>query len=142
MKTEYQGIEINYVEGDNTWRFELRGRDRSAESLAKAKEAIDKQPKEKRTEFPRFDCYKQQRYEDSGYEIVTVTSIAEKGYGGEQFWISNGKDRSKEQMHSLFPVNEQNTALVEQIKEKEKERKAIEKQLSALKAKFAASRDT
>lgn len=136
MKTEYEGIEISYVEGSNDWHFELRGRSRSAESLAKAKEAIDKQPKEKRTEFPRFQCYKQKRYGDSGFDVVTVTSIADKSYRGEQFWISNGKERSKESMTLLYPVNPHNTALVERIKEKEREAAELDKRITALKGKL------
>lgn len=41
IKVIHSGIEILYVEGENKWTFTLRGRDRSADSLAKAKEYID-----------------------------------------------------------------------------------------------------
>jgi hypothetical protein len=42
MTITHDDITITYDEKDNRWHFELRGRQRSAESLAKAKEFIDK----------------------------------------------------------------------------------------------------
>lgn len=118
MKTEYNGIEITYDETKNVWRFELRGRTRSAESLAKAKEAIDKEPADKRKqEFPRFDAYLC-AYGDN-FSVVTVTGIAEsRGWSTEhEFWVKNANgDRSKQRFKSLFPVNDTNTAIVEEAK--------------------------
>jgi len=35
---EYNGIQILYLEDQNKWRFELRGRERKADSLKQAKE--------------------------------------------------------------------------------------------------------
>ena len=57
MKTVYQDIAIEYDEQSNAWKFELRGRSRGADSLAKAKEAIDKEPVEKRKPFPKFEAW-------------------------------------------------------------------------------------
>lgn len=115
MKTDYNGIEITYDEKDDRWKFELRGRSRSADTLSKAKEAIDKEPKEKRTQtFPRFQAY---RWRYDGLTEVTVTSVAE-GYGGLHFWVTEGDKRSKESANSLYPVNEYNTAIIGQIKAK------------------------
>lgn len=137
MKTEYDGIEIEYIEGTNDWHFELRGRRRKADSLAKAKDAIDKEPKEKRAPFPRFDCYRF-RYSREP-EVVTVTSIAEDQYDkGTTFWVSekDGKGRSKEKDIYLHPVNDHNDALLAQIKAKQAEGAAIDKEIGALKAKL------
>lgn len=133
MKTEYNGIEINYVEGTDDWHFELRGRSRKADSLAKAKEAIDKEPAEKRTQaFPRFQAH---FYSYSQWQIVTVTSVAADGYygAGTAFWC-NEKDgkRRKERDSCLYPVNPHNDALVVAIKEKDKQIEKIEKEKSDL----------
>ena len=49
MKVFHDGVEIEYRESDNQWFFELRGRERKADSLKAAKEAIDKpEPKPKK----------------------------------------------------------------------------------------------
>lgn len=42
MTTTHNGIEIEYLEREDLWQFELYGRERKVESLAAAKEAIDK----------------------------------------------------------------------------------------------------
>lgn len=133
MKTTYNDIEITYVEGTDNWHFELRGRSRVADSLAKAKEAIDKEPKEKRAQtFPRFKAH---IHSYNAWKVVTVTSVAEDNYYGigKSFWIldDDGK-RSKERDNSLFPVNPHNDALIKQIREKEDEINALDKQKSKL----------
>jgi hypothetical protein len=111
METIYNEIKITYREAQDDWTFELRGRNRSAESLAKAKEAIDKTPAEKRKPFPRFEAY---RLNYRGVERVTITSAAEERYGrtapeSVMFWISDkdGK-RQQESARCLYPVNEHN----------------------------------
>jgi hypothetical protein len=125
MKTDYSGIEITYDEGRDKWLFDLRGRSRSADSLTKAKEAIDKEPKEKRTQtFPRFEAY---MWAYDGFKTVTVTSLADDGYhNGTTFWVSDADGRRrKERDYSLFPVNDHNTAIKEKIVAKEAEREAV-----------------
>lgn len=131
MKTEYNGIEIEYIEGTNDWHFELRGRRRKAESLVQAKAAIDKEPVEKRKQtFPVFDAYMLTFY---GAETVTVTSLAENRYSSEpEFWIKKRGDRRKERASHLYPVNAHNTALVEQIKAKDEEKSRIENERGEL----------
>lgn len=134
MQTEYEGIQISYIEDTDNWHFELRGRSRTADSLAKAKAAIDKEPKERRVEFQRFDCYLF-KYGDT--KTVTVTSVAESDYSGKlSFWVTNtagNKERSKERADCLFPVTDYNTVLIGQIKEKEADVDSIEKAIVALK---------
>ena len=131
MKTEYNGIEITYDEGRDKWLFDLRGRSRSADSLAKAKEAIDKEPKEKRVQtFPRFEAY---LWAYNELRVVTVTSVAEDGYHqGATFWVVDGDRRKKERDYSLFPVNAHNTKLKDQIIAKEEEIEKINKQITKL----------
>ena len=133
MKTEYSGIEITYDEGRDNWLFVLRGRSRSAPSLAKAKEAIDKEPKEKRAQtFPRFEAY---MWAYDGFKTVTVTSIADDGYhNGMTFWVSDADGRRrKERDYSLFPVNDHNTAIKDNILAKDAEREALSEAIDALK---------
>lgn len=137
MKTQYKDIEISYVEGTNDWHFELRGRTRKADSLSKAKEAIDKEPPEKRAQtFPRFEAY---LWSYSELKTVTVTSAAEDGYYGatKAFWVTDKQgQRRKERESSLFPVNDHNTELIGQIKAKDAERERINKEIEGLKEKL------
>ena len=131
MKTEHEGIEITYNEHSNEWEFVLRGRSRSVESLSKAKEAIAKEPKEKRAPFPRFDAYYFTGWE--GYKIVTVTSIAEdRYYKGTTYWLNKGSGRAKEKDTSLFVINDHNKALIEQMSAKERQKKVLDSEISAL----------
>lgn len=115
VKTEYGGVEVSYVERENHWEFELRGRLRNAPSLAKAKEFIDREPKEKRKPFERFECY----YSSYSGEprLVTVTSYAGRGYSGHEFWIINSRgSREKVRASSLYLVNAANDQKLAEIK--------------------------
>lgn len=116
MKTTHHEIEIAYDESDDLWHFDLRGRKRSAPTLSKAREAIDKEPAEKRKQvFSRFGAYLF-KY-PCGYEIVTITGLAEEALGRLlKFWVADkAGNRSKEYANSLFPVNDKNTAIVANI---------------------------
>jgi hypothetical protein len=53
VKVVCKGIEIKYDENSNCWNFELRNLERSAETLLKAKQAIDKPTPGNRTARPR-----------------------------------------------------------------------------------------
>ncbi len=77
MKVTHSEIEIEYDEASNRWKFELRGRSRSAESLAKAKEAIDKVPADKQSKFPQTPAFRVGLWNE--HELVVVTSV--KGIG-------------------------------------------------------------
>ena len=137
MNVEHSGIAIEYKESDNRWYFELRGRSRNAESLAKAKEAIDKEPAEKRKQtFPRFDAYRNGY--SQGWQIVSITSVADAGYRhGTYFWIQNQKkEREKVSADDLFPVNEHNDKIMAVLKEFEKQIAALKKQKEAQQAKL------
>lgn len=108
IKVTYGGVEIVYVERENRWRFELRGRERSSESLEKAKEAIDRPEPQEKKPFTRVSAWVS-KY--SGFEKVEVTSIAEGGYGHTRVWTvgtggRRGKERSKESASLCYPSPE------------------------------------
>jgi len=131
MQTTHSGIEIEYDESKDVWRFDLRGRARSAATLSKAKEAIDKEPSEKRKQvFPRFEAYLVKLWETS---VVTVTGLAEENYRSTTcFWVTTkeGK-RSKEYANILFPVSDHNTAILAEIKKLDDQIEALEKAKAA-----------
>ena len=112
IKTTWQGIEIEYDERQNKWVFTLRGQERSAESLAKAKEIIDKpEPKEKKP-FTRIKAW--HREYSSLFAPCEVTSIADApSYSCEQYvWIVKDGNRSREYARNICPMNPHNDALV------------------------------
>lgn len=106
---------ITYNESENRWTFTLRGRDRSAESLAKAKEYIDKPlPPEKAKPFEKIPAWII-RYNDRP-EKGEITGIAERRYGREQVWVTVDGKRSKETVsYTVYPSNPKNDKLIEQI---------------------------
>lgn len=115
---EYKGIQILYLEEPNKWRFELRGRERKAESLKQAKEWIDKpEPVKKSTKsFERFQCYLKDRFFSYGdgkikVQVVTVTSVAEDDYRRGNLpqvaWITSEKsERSKQNVENLLVIDD------------------------------------
>jgi hypothetical protein len=128
IKHTHDGVEITYDEKENRWRFHLRGRERSAESLAKAKEFIDKPVVEKEEKtFVPIDAWWFSYSE--GPRIVKVTSVAERGYGSlEYYWIKDGKDRSKRAAYELYPKTDKNDKLVSEVQ-------ALDSQLDSLREK-------
>lgn len=137
IKTEYRGVEIVYLEDPNRWRFTANGRERSAESLVKAREAIDralddvKAKKEKPWE-PFDAIFNASTYNGSAdYLKVKVTSVAEeRSYSGPQVWISNNGKRSKEALSRLFKDCPENEALIAEMVRLQAEREAIDEQMS------------
>lgn len=114
---EYTGVQILYLEDSNKWRFELRGRERKADSLKQAKEWIDKPAPVKKASksFERFECYQMDRFYGYGdqqlkVEVVTVTSVAQDTYRGTNCvaWITNKNgERSKANVDVLFEISEE-----------------------------------
>lgn len=153
LKIVHNNVEIRYDEGRNRFCFELRGRDRSTDTLQQAREAIDrpvrvKDPDEK--PFERIQAYTSEFYHEDEvhYPVVTVTKLAEgNSWGGiREAWTvrdstrGNRKPVQKLALHHLFPVNEHNTKLVEQIRAKcqeinilKSEKDALEQKLKSLK---------
>lgn len=134
MTTTYGGIKITYDERSNKWMFELRGRERSAESLAKAKEAIDKpEPKDKKP-FTKFEAWFLRMY---GCEAkrVTVTSVADSTWrDGVHLWVVDGKGRSKESASDLYPCSPWNDQIIAEMQ-------AIRAQIDDLKRKLTKRKE-
>lgn len=117
IQVVHSDIPITYNEGENRWTFTLRGRDRSAESLAKAKEYIDKPlPPEKAKPFEKIPAW---FFEfQSTPKKVEITGIAEgRGYGSntQYVWINAPGKRSKEPVHNIVPSNKKNDELINDI---------------------------
>lgn len=132
ITVEHSGIVITYDEAANLFRFTLRGRERSAESLAKAREAIDKPVKVKGKPFERFQAWFTQY---GSVQKVEVTSIAE---GGSHVWISFPEgnrgymNRSKVATLFVYPCNGTNDTIANQILVLGLKREELRKQMDAL----------
>lgn len=126
IKLTHNGVEIVYDEKDNLFRFELRGRQRSATSLLKAKEAIDKQPteKEKKAAFQRTRCWTKENMWSRGgseWRIIEATSVAD-GYTGAYVWTVDGqKQRAKYRASDLVPCSPENDRKIEELRQAEKQ---------------------
>lgn len=123
-------VEIAYDEKSNRWLFELRGRSRSAESLAKAKEYIDKPVTEKEeSTFKPVDIWVGARF-GREFEKAKATSVAERSYDSDYLWVvrEECKTRSKERASECFPRDEANTRNVEKWLELEKQKDALREQ--------------
>lgn len=133
IKITHGGIEITYDERRNLFCFELRGRCRTADSLAKARAAIDAPPPKEKKPFTRFKAWKRDSlgWSAATYIEVEVTSITE---GGGQVWISTPdkkySQRSKVPATSVYPRNEKNDAIVAEWKERQERVKALEDEQS------------
>ena len=144
----YDGITISYDERDDVFRFILRGRNRSANSLRQAKEFIDKPVPEsvKKKTFEPTQAYYQGRYSgDFAFEEVTVTSVAEDSRHGISLWIKDANgNRSKEGTYAVFLKNDANAKIIQQIKDITKQINDLEEQRSTLKdsmAKFEVEKE-
>ena len=125
LEVKYKEVEIVYSEENSRFEFELRGKERYAESLAKAKEAIDKPvpgPAGKKFEPVRalFRSY-------GGVKPGTITSIAESGYRSQEVWFTQdeGKRRSKECLSDMCEESERNLRLCEESKALDKEAESL-----------------
>ncbi len=118
MKTTHGEIEITYNEGKNEWEAEIRGRFRSFKSLAEVREAIDKEPKEKKIKMDPIPVLVSVGYGGNRYDKAVVTSFAEVSRyekSGEA-WVSKKSGRSKERCASLLEDTPENLALIEEAK--------------------------
>ena len=136
IKFTHDGTLITYNEQENKWKFTLRGRDRSAESLAKAKEFIDKPlPAEKAKPFEKIPAWLF-KYDGDTPARIDVTGIAEgRGYGGGEYvWINHKGARSKEAVRfSIYPSNPKNDEIVQRVSAKREAVKSLQEEISTLK---------
>lgn len=131
----YKDVVIKYDESDNLWRFTLRDRDRTADSLLKAREFIDKPiPQNERKPFKRIPVW----FTEYGNlpKRAEITGIAERRSYGDYVWINCEGQRSKQVVRSLFPQNAKNNKLIEQIIAKEEEKRTLEEAISELEGKL------
>ena len=131
---QYRGVAIHYDESDNRWRLDLRGREKSAESLVEAKKIVDTPVKEKVPPFERVKVYSGSRWGSEPFEIVEVTSVAERTrYSTSmEVWLSVGDKRRKQSTNDLFLINERNTTLIAEHVKLEEEITARKKRQSAI----------
>jgi len=130
IKTVYDGIEIEYLENENQWLFELRGRERKVESLEAAKAAIDRPEREKKPAFERINAFKSNGWGMDKFLDVVITSVAAKGryVTGQQVWCSYNGKREKVSVMDVYPSSESNLALRAEIEGINKQIEALEKQ--------------
>lgn len=108
-------VKIDYNERNDNWTFSLRGRERSAESLTKAKEAIDRIPKEKNV-FQRIPVFCFEGYSNTKFAKGKITSIAESRYTSTpEVWITVAGDRKKVYASNTFPITAQNSATISNL---------------------------
>jgi hypothetical protein len=127
----YRGVEIVYIESADRWNFIANGRERNAESLAKAKESIDRSLDYERKERPWKPFAAYHKDYGRGFDPVTVTSEADRDYGSDKyFWISkagkNGrKERSKESEFELYAASVENEQKIARYRELDAEIKRL-----------------
>lgn len=117
LKVAYDGIEITYDESSDSWKFELRGRARSAESLAKAKEYIDKPIPADKKAFARIPAV-YMRYYDATPDTGEITSIAETPrYSSlsEVWFVGSDKARKKLNARDMYNTHDENKRKMAQI---------------------------
>lgn len=127
-KYTYRDIEIVYIEGSDRWNFTVNGKERNRESLAKAKESIDRalDTEVKERPWKPFEAWYESRFGGNrDFKKVTVTSEADKDYGRRQFWISEKIEpkyasdkttkRSKVSMEYLFAATPENDERIDRI---------------------------
>lgn len=136
ITVEHNGITITYNERFNRWDFTLRGRERFSETLAKAREYIDRPYKEKpQTKFERVNCW-YFRYSD--VMTCTVTSIGVPRWTGSDPQVNiTFKDEGRSKLNrvdstAIYPQNEKNDALVAEWKQCAEQIKALREQQDAI----------
>ena len=127
VSVTYDGIEIEYLEADDKWCFELRGRERKADTLAKAKEAIDKPAPQEKTFVPIKAYFREGLGSDMRFKEATITSLAEvSGYDGQQVWYTVNGKRGKAGVRRFIEFTEENDALIAEAKKLKAEAAVLE----------------
>jgi len=133
----HHGIKLTLNEISNLWESELFSR--GVESLAKAKERIDRhlgnQERKKKPPFAKFDVWAN-RYpfsHSNAYVRAAVTSITDDNCA----WVSRGDARSKERyVRNLILCNAKNDALIAEIGKLERQRAELADKVDALEKKL------
>ena len=116
MNVIHNGVNIEYIETDNTWEFTLRGRERAAPSLRDAKATIDTPVKEKPDKA--FTPVKGWVIDWSGARVdeAVATSIARESFGTKRVRVTIKGRSSIENQRDFFPLNEKNANLVNELR--------------------------
>lgn len=149
IRKTYRDVEIVYVESDDKWNFTVNGRERNLESLAKAKESIDRALDREVRERPwkPFEAWYENRYGSTEYQKVRVTSEADRDYGRRQFWISKeikpkyagDKTNKKEKvgMDYLFAATPENDERISQVTSLREQAEKLYAEASTLRSQLA-----
>jgi hypothetical protein len=135
LQHTHDGTVITYNEKENKWEFTLRGRDRSAESLAKAKEFIERPvPAEKAKPFEKIPAW---LFEHHNKPVrIEITGIAETPahrLNEKHVWIKKGGKREKHRVSfCVFPATSLNDEIAAAIIEKTDEIRKLNKECSDL----------
>ncbi len=141
MKTEHLGVDIEYNEATNQWDCEIRGRARHFESLKKAKEGVEAEPKtksgkvEKMQPIPVFKWGS--RYGDRKLMFGAITSFAEPSRAGAEVreaWVMFNGARSKDTLSSLYMDTPESHRVFEEAKAMDLEAEGIRDRASELRA--------
>lgn len=122
----HNGVEITYNESQDHWEFLLRGRQRNAQSLAKAKEAIDKEPVEARKKMEPIKIFMNEGYGSRPRLTRGLLTSFDRQYGTPAAWITINGKRSKERLERLFLDTPENAAMIMKIFEVQKQIEALE----------------
>lgn len=134
---EHDGVEIEYLEGENRWRFELRGRERKVESLANARAAIDKPEPKERAKFEKIGCIGRGQYGGDLWRGV-VTSVAESDRYTRrpQVWVLRDGQSRKESAGNVYADSPENWKILEECKSIDGQRETLRKMHESLVAKL------
>lgn len=140
ITVEHNGITITYNERTDHWDFTLRGRERDAESLAKAKEAIDRPVK--LTKDNTFERVTGWYFRYGSMVECTITSLSERRWGGGpnlniSYKNEQGRlDRGKVIPQDVFPRNEKNDAMAAEWRKHADHIKVIREEMEKIKGKM------
>lgn len=136
IKVEHGGVTIVYDENESKFVFELRGRERKVDTLAAAKEVIDKPvPISKKKVDPVAGWVSVDEWGSNPkkFKNVLVTSIAESpSWRDREVWISDNGKRSKISADKVFADTPLNAGTRAAIEAKAKEISALETAKEAL----------
>jgi hypothetical protein len=129
---KHRETEIEYDQSKNLWRFTLHGRERSSESLAKAKEAIDKPVPVKAKPFEEVTAWIKKW--DQGWKKCRITSIADSpSYSSSTWvWVVTDSARSKQKTEDIYPSCEGNDQLISELQAVDAKIEALNEEKSKL----------
>jgi hypothetical protein len=111
MSETFNGIEIEYLEDLDRWRFVLRGYERSAKTLAKAKAMIAKPNRSEETFLPAKAYIASEFMSREHFKEVEVLYIADKGRSRDTVCVLIDGKKKRVWTSELFEVSAENDAV-------------------------------